>query len=525
MFHNISDKLIQSYNHAVRSTRLAAWLVIIATATFGPARGCADQPVLSAAVIRGSSVYSPAELFDAYREQLGLPITRDNARAIVTAVEQMYTRDGYSRPEMGIDDAQVSRGILAVDVFEAAITRVTFRGDRGPYAGELDDVATRLRESRPLRREDIQQALQRMRTLPGLSITAVTQRDETRRNGHELAIQSSFQRIEGVVQASNRGTSEVGRNFVLGQFFVNSMLGFEEKIGVLFAAATDYDEYHGAGLFADTPLGDSGTRANAMVFRSDSNPTESPDLPDIYRRDHGTLTLSRPVMSANSLSVSAAAAFDFDNLDIDRDGLQIRDDRLRVIELETRASWRRSMRTQYGAVLELRKGLDALGSGLYDATVTDDPRREDFTVLRLQLTWLRRLAEVWTLRVDGFAQDSGYVLPYGERFKIGGDRLGRGFEVPEIAGDQGLGAKAELRRDLTNASSPFGKTQVYGFYDFGATWKQDVGGRESAATAGIGAARQGEKLTGYLEVAMPLTHADVDGSTAPTLFGELSYRF
>ena len=43
-----------------------------------------------------------------------------------------------------------------------------------------------------------------------------------------------------------------------------------------------------------------------------------------------------------------------------------------------------------------------------------------------------------------------YVLPDSERFKIGGDRLGRGFEVAEIAGDSGIGAKIELRRDLMN---------------------------------------------------------------------------
>jgi hemolysin activation/secretion protein len=525
MFHNISTRDDESYKRVTRRACWLAALAIIVAANFSCVRADAAEPVLSAAVIRGSTVYSPAELFHVYREQLGTPITAASTRAILVALDQMYTRDGYARPQTRIDNREVARGILAIDVFEASITRVTFSGDRGPYAGQLDVLAQRLRESRPLRREDVQQALQRMRTLPGLSITVVTRRDETTRNGHELVIQSKFQRVEGVVQASNRGTSEVGRNFLLGQLLVNSMFGHEEKIGVLFAAASDYDEYRGVGMFLDTPLGDGRSRLNAMVFHSDSDPTEDPDLPDLYRRDHATLTLSRPVKSSETLSLSLVGALDLDSLDIDRDGLQIRDDRLRILELETRVTWRRSPATQLAATLELRQGLDALGSGLYDATVSNDPRREDFILLRLQLTWLRRLAEMWTLRVDGFAQQTGYVLPYGERFKIGGDRLGRGFEVPEIAGDQGLGGKIELRRDLTSASSPLGKTQVYGFYDLGATWKQDVGGRESAATAGLGAARQGEKITGYLEVAMPLTHPDVDGRTEPTLFAELSYRF
>ena len=48
------------------------------------------------------------------------------------------------------------------------------------------------------------------------------------------------------------------------------------------------------------------------------------------------------------------------------------------------------------------------------------------------------------MRLDALAQQTPHTLPYGERFKIGGDRLGRGFEVTEIAGDQGLGAKVEV---------------------------------------------------------------------------------
>ena len=506
---------------------LSAVLVIILFSIGIPAHTrAAESPLLAAAVIRGCSVYSSAELFEVYSPQLGLKINADNARAILAALVQKYESDGYARPEIRADDALIARGILAFDVFEPAITRVTFSGDRGPYVEALDEVGAQLRDSRPLRRQDVQEALQRMRTLPGLSITAVTRPDDAQRNGHELVIQSSFKRIEGVVQASNRGTSEVGPTFVLGQLYVNSLFGLEEKVGVLFATATDYAEYHGVGLFMDTPLGHGGTRANAMVFRSDSEPTEEPDdLPDLYRRDHGTLTISHALRTGNAFTASFAAALDLDNLDIDRAGMQIRNDRLRIVELESRLGWRWSTVTQYAMTIELRQGLDGFGAGLYDATVADDPRRADFTLVRLQMTWLRSLADAWTVRLDGFAQGTGYVLPYSERFKIGGDRLGRGYEVPEIAGDQGLGAKIELRRDLTGASSVIGKTQVYGFYDFGATWKQDTGGRESAATTGIGAARQGEKISGYLEVAMPLTHPDADGSSDPTLFGELSYRF
>jgi hemolysin activation/secretion protein len=132
---------------------------------------------------------------------------------------------------------------------------------------------------------------------------------------------------------------------------------------------------------------------------------------------------------------------------------------------------------------------------------------------------------VWSVRLDAFAQNSGYVLPDSERFKIGGDRLGRGFEVAEIAGDSGVGGKLELRRDLINTETFIGRLSAYGFYDIGTAWKQDAPGRESAATAGSGIAIQGAALTGYLEVATPLTGYDIEGKQTASVFAELSYRF
>ncbi len=109
-------------------------------------------------------------------------------------------------------------------------------------------------------------------------------------------------------------------------------------------------------------------------------------------------------------------------------------------------------------------------------TWSNDPRRVDFLLAQLNGTVYRRFATDWSTRFDAFAQHTGYVLPDSERFKIGGDRLGRGFEVAEIAGDRGVGAKLELRRDLLNSDGMFGRVSAYGFYDFGAAWKQDRAG-------------------------------------------------
>ena len=36
---------------------------------------------------------------------------------------------------------------------------------------------------------------------------------------------------------------------------------------------------------------------------------------------------------------------------------------------------------------------------------------------------------------------------------------------------------------------------------------------------------QGARLNGYVEIATPLTHPDIEGKRDPTLFAELSFKF
>ena len=505
--------------------------VIIATVSGLPSTSAfaAQSPLttpLTTVIVEGSDTYAQPALFAVYRDQLGQPVTREGGHAIMTALTDLYARDGYVRPETSLDETLGAQGVLRVQVYEARVTNVVFEGNDGGFGDALSEIATRLENQRPLRREDVPAALRSMRQIAGLAVTATTRRDASVRNGFELVVKTEFSPVDGVVRMNNRGTGQIGPVFLLGQLFANGLLGHGEKLGLIFAAANDHEEYLGGGLYWDAPIGSAGARGNALLFRSHSAPNESPtNFDDEYLRQRATFGGVLPLVQESKLTLAATATFEADDLTIDRSGVAIREDRLRIIDAGLRASWQREGSTQYSMNLRLRKGLDAFGAGLQALDLVDDPRRADFLITLVQGSSSRRFAENWTARFDGFSQYSGHVLPDTERFKIGGDRLGRGFEVAEIAGDSGLGAKIELRRDLGNTESFLGRVSAYGFYDVGAAWKNDLPGRESAATAGSGVAISGGSLTGYLEVAAPLTGADIEGKYKPSVFAELSYRF
>src|SRR5688572_12745672 len=102
----------------------AALLVSFAVPTTGLA-----ATALGAVVVNGSTAYAAPQLIATYHGQLGNAITRDCARAITTAIAELYVRDGYVRPDLAVDDALVDRGVLRVDVHEARLTRVLFDGE------------------------------------------------------------------------------------------------------------------------------------------------------------------------------------------------------------------------------------------------------------------------------------------------------------------------------------------------------------------------------------------------------------
>jgi hemolysin activation/secretion protein len=486
----------------------------------------AAAPNLVSVVVRGSTVYDAPTLFAVYREQLGKPVTAAGARAIMAALLEKYEADGYSPPQAKLDDALLEIGVLRIDLSEPRIGEVRVNGDPGPHLKRLETLGNRLRSEGPITQASIAATLREMRSLPGLTLQATTARDETGAQVYRLDLDTQFDRTSGVVRLSNRGTHEAGPNFVLGQFMFNGLLGGQTNLGAMFGSATDYAEYHGLGLLANVGVGTAGGRLAFTGFRSRSNPQEPiVDRDDAYLGDRASMAFVRPLPRFDRANLTLTAALDLDDLEIERSGNSLRDERLRMLSIGPRWSWSHGRDAQSFIGVDLVKGLDAMGSGLTAPDLADDPRRADFILARLTFTRINRFGAGWSLRVDALGQKTPHTLPYGERFKIGGDRLGRGFEVAEIAGDSGFGAKVELRRNLLDTPRMLRGASLYGFYDIGAAFKEDAPGRESAATAGFGFAVSAGRVSSIVELAQPLTHPDVEGRKDLTLFAELSLGF
>lgn len=187
-------------------------------------------------------------------------------------------------------------------------------------------------------------------------------------NVYRLDVDTDFERMGGAVRLSNRGTDEAGPNFLLGQVMANGLLGGQTNLGVMFSAATDYDEYHGVGLLANVGVGSNCARFASSGFRSRSNPHEQIiDRDDQCFRDRVTTAFARPLGDFERVTLTVSAGLDLDDREITRAGLALRDERLRMVKVGSALSWRGGATVQYVASADLVKGLDAFGGGPYAA--------------------------------------------------------------------------------------------------------------------------------------------------------------
>lgn len=481
----------------------------------------AHAAILEAAVIRDSSVYGAGALFDLYKNHLGRAVTAETAPAIGAALQQKYLADGYSRPGYRILDRGTASGLVRIEVVEASISRVQVNGDAGPHRQRLRALLDGLPTGQTLRPAAVRDVLRRARSLPGLDVDVATEPDAASGGGVVLELDSTYRPFEGSVKLTNRGTEEIGRNLLFARLATNGLIGRRNTTGFYLATAQDGDNYRGGGFFTNTALGEGGTSV-LLQGATTSLAFETQGIRVSQGRDRWSLMLEHE-LGADAQALTFRGGFRTEDLDVEYNGLTARGERLRSVELAA-SRLTRGDASQRLASIELEQGLSAFGARVDNIVNPTDATEHEFLIARLRYVYLRRLNDAWILRWDSLAQHSPDVVPSIKRFRVGGGRIGRGFEAAATRGDSGIGNKLELKRQIA-AASWLERADVYGFYDLGTTWRNDSGGRESAASAGVGVALRGGWFSGQLELARPLTHADADGRKDVRLFAEITARF
>lgn len=508
-----------------------------APATVAPAVRPPDTPspsaeidksfILSAVSVTGATVYEPADFAPIYEKYLGKSVTTDDVRDIVKAITRKYTDDGYFLSNADAPPQDLSLGILSVEVREGYISTVVFKGDRPGRQPLFEEWADRITRSVPARLSEVERYILMMGDLPGISVSPSLNEPPPGETAYKMTIALAHDRFDGGVTFDNRGTHPVGPLELSVSGGVNSVAGLLERTRLsIFTIPDEPEELLYGEVYEQIPVGSEGTFAWASASRSKV---------DIYSQSRASQLQStgdrlavgfwHPLVRQQDIALYLNGRFDYATsrqsaLDDDFE------DRLRVARGGLRLWFKDELDGTNNIAVEYSRGLDILNASPAGYNVSRTDGESEFRKVTLDLSRVQKFTDDFWAELNGLVQYSPDILLSAEEMALGGSRFGRGYDPSELSDSRGAAGSLELRHRVPVKDGPLSDLWIYGFYDWGAVWR-DGGTRDSIASAGGGLRYfPWDGAIASLELAKPLTRTvSEEGNRDARIFFNLSVSF
>lgn len=473
---------------------------------------------LKKVVVNGNKTLSDADLSSVYADDLGKTITLTRVYEIANEMTAKYRNNGYLLSRAIVPKQEINSGVVTIRIIEGFVDGYTIQGETRGSNERIRVYADKIINSGTLNSKELERYLLLMNDIPGVTVRAVLSPSETTAGAATMTLIATDKLVDGMVGVDNYGNTYLGAVRLLGQANLNSFFKMGEKTTLTYLTAPDDEELNYFQATYAMPVGYEGTTAGASI----SYTMTKPSLPSALGGSLGTegaasmisLFVDHPLIRSRAESLFVGASFDYatdrTNYDPAFASLQT-EDRTRVLKLKGSYSLLDEYAGYNAAQVELAQGLSILdssgkaGENLSRANGDDQFTKVNFDVSRLQSIYGR---------ISGLLGVAGQVasdsLLAGQEFGFGGASYGRGYDISELTGDNGLASKVELIYSQPVNLPDINDYQAYVFYDFGKVWNKNpaVGDDRSESAASIGVGTRvtfSDYISGEAFVAKPLT--------------------
>ena len=485
--------------------------------------------VLRRVQIEGATVFQPSDFAPLYQDMVGKDVTLAQMYQVAAAITAKYGNAGYILSQALMPAQQINAGVVRLQVVEGYVAKVTFRNQSGAAADDalLAAYGAKLSRSQPLTARDLERYLLLMNDLPGVSARALMQ-PSTTPGAADLVVVIERKAYDGLAGIDNRGNRFVGPYQASGAFYLNDLIGRDDRTGLRAINTIPLKDLHYGEISHEEPIGDEGTKLTIGGFYSDAHPGAS--LAGLHDKDYSIwFQATHPFIRSRAENLSVRARLDISSFDAELGSTLVSRDDLRVLRLQ--AAYDRVdtfwLTAANQAALELSQGIDAFGARTKNARPGTDP---NFTKVAATVSRDQQLFDRFSILIAGAGQYSGDTLPVSELFGFGGPQFGRGYDFSEIVGDSGFAGKAELRYTEIVSGGRLQSWQVYTFFDAGVVWNNVAfvtTKRQTATSTGVGLrATLDYNISGYVELGVPLTRkVAAEGDKSPRAFFGVQMRF
>lgn len=503
-----------------------------------PAPGSDVRFTLRGITLDGNTVFTDAELGEAWKSYLGQEITVSVLFEIAAAITAKYRNAGYVLSRAVVTEQPIGPdGIVSILVVEGYISEVILEGERTGPAEQLESKFEKIKASQPLRAEVLERYMLLINDLPGVAAQSVLRPspDPSLTGASELVVFLEEDVVSGSIAVDNFASDFLGPFRFSGVIAADNLLKLYESTELRGTVSADLEELRFVSLVHRQLLSTEGTVLSGSLSYTETRPGETLEPLDVEGESFsGSLFVTHPFIRTRSENLSVAGGLRFRDSESEDFVSEFTDDQIRAVNLGATYDLVDRFRgvTLVGA--QVSRGLDILGA---QATPPDDPQ---FTWLLLDLVREQSLASLLP-SLSLFAAARGQYsfddrLPAAEEFGFGGEDFGRGYDPFVITGDDGIAAKLELRYGTALELPYLEGYQVFAFYDAGVVWENDrtldEEARESGTSTGVGARLNlAYDVTADLVLGFPLTRPpgteedDRGDEKEPQFFFRVSKRF
>ncbi len=496
--------------------------------------------VLDTLQIDGVGIYESDDLDPLYRNKLGEKISLEDIYAIANAMTTKYRNDGYILTQVIVPPQTIENGLVKLRAVEGFVDQIKIEGDVKESEEKLiRKYADNLRENNILNAKNLERYLLLINDLAGITARSVLSPSPTTTGASDLTIIIERDNYEAEIGFNNHGSRFLGPYQASYNGSMNSMLGFNEKIGTQFVVSGDKERVNEllfGSISYEQPIARFGSKISLLASMTNTQPGSSLDQFEVKGKSRFfSATVSHPFIRSRSMNFSGRAAIDFRDVE-SKNNLEPnnRRDRIRAFRIGTTMQFIDSLfGVGVNAVdVQVSQGLNIFGaSGDGDANLTRSRGNPQFTKANVQMQRLQRVSSNLNLLMLTQGQLAAAPLLSSEEFGVGGTTIGRGYDSSEIVGEDGISGKVELQWNQPKKIQHINDYQLFSFYDIGRVWNQDAttsaGKSESIASVGLGARADITKTTkASFGVALPLTRkVDVTNDNAYRLYFNISHKF
>lgn len=478
-------------------------------------------------VAEGMTQYAQADIAPLYEEYAGKQVPLSVVFEIAGALQRRYREDGFLLARVVVPQQSVTDGIYKLQVVEGYIESVVVEGDAGAVMQRVEQYLQRVVGIRPIDSATLERYLLLANDLPGVSVAGLLQQGTDNVGSASLVVRAQRKSFDAVAWVNNRGSRFTGRSRAALAVAANSFLATGERTEILLSHTVTSQEQQYAQLRHQQSVGDDGLTWDIVASFGNSEPGLTLEPLDAETRSSFVgAGLRYPVVRSRKANLWLSGGFDVISSVVELVNTEQSDDDLRVLHADVSYDFADPLGGRSQLDFGIRQGLSAFGASRDNDTTNSRPDGDSqFALVQAGASSYQRFFGDFGLALELTGQLAFNTLLADEEFRVGGERVGRGYDPSELAGEHGVGWSSELQFTRSSPLDWLDRYQLYGYYDFGVVWNDDGGAtaRDSLASVGAGVRTQLFKnLSLELEVAQPLTRkVGTEGDESPRYFFQI----